>query len=106
MDQKLWHKVEDLFHAAVVHIGLAAVFLVPLYVAGHRLGIILGAPKMDRYLPGLMVAVMCERFNYMPTYANYFADVLFVLILGGGMYSVHDGNVRLLPASARFPLRI
>src|SRR4051812_43262145 len=32
---------EDMFHAALVHIGLAALFLVPLYFAGPRLGLML-----------------------------------------------------------------
>ena len=57
---------EELFHATVIHVGLAVLFLIPLAIFGKPLGVLFGAPDMHVYLPGLMVVVMCERLNMLP----------------------------------------
>jgi PST family polysaccharide transporter len=56
----------ELFHAAVMHVGLGALFLVPVLLFGPALGPTFGAPTMGRYLPGLALAIMCERVNMLP----------------------------------------
>lgn len=57
---------EELFHAALLHIGLGLLFLAPLPWLGPSLGRALGAPTMARYLPGMMLAVIFERFIMIP----------------------------------------
>jgi lipopolysaccharide exporter len=57
---------DELFHAAILHIGLGALGLAPVLLFGRSLGLAFGAPDMARYLPGLALAVMCERFNLLP----------------------------------------
>src|SRR3989338_6458731 len=50
-------------------------------------------------LPALWLFLV-ERANYAPTYANYYGEVLFVLLAGGGMYSLLD-DTRWLPTAMR-----
>lgn len=57
---------DELFHAAIMHISLGALCLAPLLLFGRSLGMTFGAPTMGRYLPGLALAVMCERFTLLP----------------------------------------
>ncbi len=50
-------------------------------------------------LPALWLFLV-ERTTYAPTYANYYGEVLFVLLAGGGLYSLLDDTPRL-PAWVR-----
>lgn len=57
-----------------------------------RIGALLVVPALWLFL--------VERVNYVPTYANYYGEVIFVFISGGGMYSLLDDG-RFLPKSLR-----
>jgi PST family polysaccharide transporter len=57
---------EELFHAAVMHVALGVLFLAPLPLIGPALGRALEAPTMYRYLPGMMLTVLFERFIMIP----------------------------------------
>src|SRR5262245_41319521 len=56
---------EERFHGAVLHIALGAALLLPLPLYGGVLGHAFGAPTMGRYLPGMVVAVLLERFTLL-----------------------------------------
>jgi lipopolysaccharide exporter len=57
---------EELFHATLMHVALGVLLLAPLPLVGPALGRALGAPTMYRYLPGLMLTVLLERFITIP----------------------------------------
>ncbi|HET6149025.1 MAG TPA: oligosaccharide flippase family protein [Polyangia bacterium] len=102
----------ELFHAALLHIGLGALFIVPVLIFGPLLGPAFGAPTMGRYLPGLAIAVMAERVNMLPerlifrqmrfgvsSLQRAGAEVLFTLVsvagaaAGWGGMAIVAGNV-------------
>src|SRR5262245_37181003 len=57
---------QERFHAALMHVGLGALIIIPLPLFGGPLGSALGAPTMGQYLPGMVLAVMCERVCLLP----------------------------------------
>jgi lipopolysaccharide exporter len=57
---------EDRFHAALLHVGLGVLVILPVLLFGGPLGRALGAPTMGHYLPGMVLAVMCERVSLLP----------------------------------------
>ena len=103
---------EDRFHAALIHIGLGALLVLPLPLIGSPLGRALAAPTMGQYLPGMVVAVMCERIALLPerlligrmSFASISlqragGEILYTLVSVGGAYlgmgamAVVAGNV-------------
>jgi len=112
---------EDLFHALVMHVGIGLLFCAGVLAFGHQLGVAFGAPTMYRYLPGMVVAVMCERFNLLPdrlllrqmrfgvsSLQRAGAEILFTIVcvtgaaLGMGGMAIVAGNVAR--SACRVPL--
>jgi lipopolysaccharide exporter len=54
------------FHVTAFHIALGAVAFVVLLAVGPALGPMLDAPSAARFLPGLVVAGLLERFSFVP----------------------------------------
>jgi lipopolysaccharide exporter len=57
---------EVAWHATVVHVALGAVAIAALLVTRHSLSSWMRAPGLERYLPGLALSGLLERFAYMP----------------------------------------
>jgi PST family polysaccharide transporter len=55
---------KELFHAAVLHIGLGLVLFLPALAMSDSLSTLV--PSLHHYLPGLLVMVMFERINLLP----------------------------------------
>lgn len=55
------------FHAFVLHMATAVLGLVPVFLLADPLAAWLGAPGMTRFLPGLAVAALIERFSHVPS---------------------------------------
>ncbi len=54
------------FHVTAFHVGLGIVALAALLLFGQRLGLWFDAPGMTRYLPGLALSVLLDRFAFVP----------------------------------------
>lgn len=54
------------FHVTAFHVGLGVVALGVLLLLGRRLGLWFDAPGMARYLPGLALSVLLDRFAFVP----------------------------------------
>lgn len=54
------------WHATVVYVAFGVVSLTAVLAVGHPLAVWMKAPTLGRYLPGLAVAMLLERFAYMP----------------------------------------
>jgi len=54
------------FHVTAFHVGLGVVALGLLLLCGRRLGLWFEAPGMARYLPGLALSVLLDRFAFVP----------------------------------------
>jgi len=54
------------FHVTTFHVGLGALALGVLLLCGGRLGPLLDAPGMTRYLPGLALSVLLDRIAFVP----------------------------------------
>src|SRR5882724_10975025 len=54
------------FHVTAFHVGLGALALGVLLLCGGRLGPLLDAPGMTRYLPGLALSVLLDRIAFVP----------------------------------------
>jgi lipopolysaccharide exporter len=54
------------WHATLVHLLLGAAALTGVFVLRRSLGLWMRAPSLDKFLPGLVVAGVLERFAYMP----------------------------------------
>jgi lipopolysaccharide exporter len=57
---------EETFHVTVLHIGLGALALGLVLLLGGPLGHVVGAPRMARFMPGLALASLLERVQYVP----------------------------------------
>ena len=54
------------FHVTVFHLALGALALLVTLLAGCALGPHLDAPRMARFLPGLVLSVLLDRVAYVP----------------------------------------
>jgi lipopolysaccharide exporter len=103
---------EERFHAALIHTVLGALLVVPLPLFGGPIGRALSAPTMGPYLPGMVVAVMCERIGLLPerllignmrfatiSLQRAGAEILYTIVsvggavLGLGAMAIVAGNV-------------
>jgi len=57
---------EAAFHATVFHVVLGVAALVLLFAFGDRLGAAVDAPRMQRFLPGLALAMLFDRVAFVP----------------------------------------
>jgi PST family polysaccharide transporter len=103
---------EERFHAALLHIGLGALLILPLPLVGGPVGRAVGAPTMAQYLPGMVVAVMFERINMIPerlllsrmqfrtvTGLRALSEILYTVVsvagaaIGWGAMAIVAGNI-------------
>lgn len=54
------------FHVTAFHVGLGVLALAGLLLLGPRLGLWFEAPGITRYLPGLALSVLLDRFAFVP----------------------------------------
>ena len=54
------------FHATVFHVGFGIVAAIAVLAFGGRFGPALDAPKMIRFLPGLVLSGLLDRLSYVP----------------------------------------
>jgi len=54
------------WHATLVHVCLGILALAAVLAMSHPLATWMRAPDLNRYLPGLALAAMLDRFSYMP----------------------------------------
>ena len=54
------------WHATVAHLSLGVLALAAVLALGHPLGVWMRAPAITRFLPGLALSGLVDRFSYMP----------------------------------------
>jgi len=54
------------WHATVLHVSLGIAALLAVLALQHPLSVWLRAPSLERFLPGLLLSGLLERFAYMP----------------------------------------
>jgi lipopolysaccharide exporter len=54
------------FHVTAFHVALGVVALAMLLLFGQKFGLWFDAPGMTRYLPGLALSVLLDRFAFVP----------------------------------------
>src|SRR5947208_3538769 len=54
------------FHATAFHVASGAIALIAVVALRGVLGPLVDAPTMARYVPGLALAVLCDRVSFMP----------------------------------------
>jgi len=57
---------EATFHVTVYNFGLGVLALAVVLALGHPLGQLLDAPRMARFMPGLALASLLDRVQYVP----------------------------------------
>lgn len=57
---------DEVFHTTVFHVGLGVIGIGLVTLLRARLGPVLDAPGMAKYVPGLAVTAMLERIAYVP----------------------------------------
>ncbi|MDP3645465.1 MAG: hypothetical protein Q8R25_00030 [bacterium] len=83
--------------------GSAAVTIIPIifYISGTLITLGLYTRFAALLLLPVLLLSLIERGTYMPTYANYFGEIFFVIAVGGGLYSLGGNSVRWMPDSLR-----
>jgi len=56
----------EMFHASVIHVGLGLLASIVCLLIGPRFASTFGTPTFFRYVPGFVLANMCDRLSFMP----------------------------------------